>query len=178
MPNKKNVESVKSLEEKLKDAPNLVVTNYQGLSTPELNDLRAKLKPLNCEYGVVKNTLTRIALKNIGLEDFAKHFTGPTAVAFQKGDPGGLSKIIVDFAKTNEKLKIIAGYLSGKVLTEKEIRTLATLPSREVLIARIAVMLNQPIQRIAMVLNAPIQKLALALKALEQQKSKEAPKPA
>ncbi len=174
MPNKQNIESVKALEEKIKNNPNLIVTVYQGISTPELNDLRAKLKPLNCEYSIVKNTLTRIALKNSGLEDFAKFFTGPTAVAFQTGDPAALSKAVVEYSKINEKLKILAGYLGGKVLTEKEVRILATLPSREVLLTQIAVMLKMPIQQIATVLNAPIQKLAGVLKALEQQKAKAA----
>lgn len=177
MPNKKNIETVKALEDKIKAFPNLVLTTYQGLTTPELNDLRGKLKPLNSEYNVVKNTLTSIALKNIGLEEFAKHFTGPTAVAFQKGDPIALSKAIVDFAKTSEKFKIVAGYLDGKLLTDKEIRILASLPSREVLLAKIAIMLNTPMQRIAAVLNAPLQKLAGVLKALEQQKA-QAPAPA
>ena len=174
MPNKKNIESVKTLEEKIKNNPNIVVTAYQGISTPELNDLRAKLKPINCEYTIVKNTLTRIALKNAGLEDFAKHFSGPTAVAFQKGDPISLSKIVVEYAKSNQKLKILAGVLGGKFLTEKEIKVLASLPSREVLLTMIAVMLNSPMQRIATVLNAPIQNLALVLKSLEQQKAKAA----
>ena len=174
MPNKKNVEGVKALEKKFKESPNLVVTTYQGLTTPELNDLRAKLKPLNSEYGIVKNTLTRIALKNVGLEKFADHFTGPTAVAFQSGDPAALSKIIVDFSKTNDKFKIVAGYLGGRFLTSNEIKVLATLPSREVLLARIAMLFNSPMQRIATVLNAPIQKLALVLKSLEQQKAKAA----
>lgn len=171
MPNQKNVESVKQLEQKLKETPNLVVTNYQGLTTPELNDLRAKLKPMGSEYAIVKNTLTRLALKNAGLEEFARFFTGPTAIAFQKGDPCQLAKAIADFAKGNEKLKILAGYLSGKVLSDKEVKTLATLPSREVLLTQIAVALNQPIQKIAMVLNAPLQKLALIVKAVEQQKA-------
>ena len=175
MPNKQNIESVKALEEKLKASGNLVVTNYQGLSTPELNDLRAKLKPLKAEYVVVKNTLTRIALKNIGLEEFAKHFTGPTAMAFQTGDPASLSKIFVEYAKTNDKLKIVAGYLAGKILTDKEVKILATLPSRERLLTMIAIVLNSPMQRVATVLNAPIQKLAGVLKALEQQKAKAAP---
>lgn len=174
MPNQKNQESVKKLEEKIKDSPNLVVTNYQGLTTPELNDLRAKLKPLGCEYSIVKNTLTRLALKKSGIEEFTKYFTGPTAVAFHKGDPSALSKAVIEFAKSNEKLKILAGYVSGKVLTDKEIKTLATLPPREVLLTQIAVVLNQPIQRMAMVLNAPIQKLAVLLKSLEQQKAKAA----
>lgn len=174
MPNKKNIEGVKTLEEKLKGSANLMVTSYQGMTTPELSELRSKLKPLGCEYSVVKNTLTQIALKNIGLEEFSKYFTGPTALAFQKGDPINLSKAIVEFAKTNEKLKIIAGYLAGKILTEKEIKVLATLPSREVLLTQIAVCLNMPIQKIATVLNAPIQKLALVLKSLEQQRAKAA----
>jgi large subunit ribosomal protein L10 len=175
MPNKKNVESVKSLEEKLKASPNLVLTTYQGLTTPEINNLRVKLKPLQSEYNIVKNTLTSIALKNIGLEEFAKFFTGPTAVAFQKGDPIALSKTIVEFAKTSDKFKIVAGYLDGKILSEKEIRILASLPSREVLLAKIAIMLNTPMQRIATVLNAPMQKLAGLIKALEEKKGKEAP---
>lgn len=168
MPNKKNIESVKELEKKLKDHPNLLLTNYQGLTTPELNELRAKLKPLSCEYGIVKNTLTKIALKNVGLEEFSKYFTGPTALAFQKGDPITLSKIVVEFAKTNEKFKILAGYLSGKILSLNEIKVLATLPPREVLLAILAGTLKAPIQQIATVLNAPIQKLALVLKSLEQ----------
>ena len=172
MPNKKNVDAVKKLEEKLKETPNLIVTNYQGLTTPELNELRAKLKPLGCEYSIVKNTLTQISLKKIGLEEFSKYFTGPTAVAFQNGDPSGIAKVVVDFSKTNEKLKIIAGYLSGRVLNDKEIKTLAGLPSKEVLLATLAGMLNSPMQRIASVLNAPIQKFALVLKSLEQQKAK------
>lgn len=174
MPNQKNIETVQKLEEKLKGSPNLLLTNYQGLTTPELNDLRAKLKPLGCSYNVVKNTLTQIALKKIGLEEFAKYFTGPTALAFQKGDPSSLAKVVVEFAKGNEKFKIVAAYLDGKLLSEKEIRVLATLPSREVLITKIAIMLNQPAQRVATVLNAPIQKLALVLKSLEQQKAKAA----
>lgn len=174
MPNQKNVEAVKQLEEKLKDSPNLIVTNYQGLTTPDLNNLRAKLKPLGCEYSIVKNTLTQITLKKIGLEEFSKYFTGPTALAFHKGDPSGLAKIVVEYAKTNEKLKVVAGYLGGRVLSEKEIRVLSTLPSREVLLTKIAMVFNAPIQRIASVLNAPIQKLALALKSLEQQKAKAA----
>ena len=174
MPNKKNIESVKALEEKLKQRPNLVATSYQGLTTPELNDLRAKLKPLNSVYGVVKNTLTRIALKNIGLEKFADHFTGPTAIAFQKGDPAALSKVIVEFSKINEKFKIVAGYLDGRLLTDKEVRMLASLPSREALITTIAILLHSPMQKMAAVLSAPIQKLAGLLKALELEKGKAA----
>ena len=114
-------------------------------------------------------------IKNIGLEEFAKHFTGPTAMAFQTGDPASLSKIFVEYDKTNEKLKIVAGYLAGKILTDKEVKILATLPSRERLLTMIAIVLNSPMQRVATVLNAPIQKLAGVLKALEQQKAKAAP---
>ena len=165
MPNKKNIETVKQLEEKFKNTPNLLLTTYQGLTTPQLNELRAKLKPLNSAYSVVKNTVTAIALKNIGLEEFAKHFTGPTALAFQKGDPAALSKAVVDFAKTNDKLKIVAGYLDGKLLTDKQIKILASLPSREVLLSMIAMVLNSPIQKLAVVLNAPMQKRAGVLKA-------------
>ena len=175
MPNKKNIETVKQLEEKFKNTPNLLLTTYQGLTTPQLNELRAKLKPLNSAYSVVKNTVTAIALKNIGLEEFAKHFTGPTALAFHKGDPAALSKAVVEFAKTNDKLKIVAGYLDGKLLTDKQIKILASLPSREVLLSMIAMVLNSPIQKLAVVLNAPMQKLAGVLKALEAAKAKDAP---
>ncbi|OGR81832.1 MAG: 50S ribosomal protein L10 [Elusimicrobia bacterium RIFCSPLOWO2_01_FULL_64_13] len=176
MPNQKNVDTVRALEEKLKNNPNLIVTSYQGLPTTDLNELREKLSAVNCRYGIVKNTLTRIALKNIGLEAFVKYFTGPTAVAFQKGDPSALSKILVEFAKKNEKLKIVAGCLAGKLLTEKEIGVLASLPSREALLGILAGTLNAPIQRVASVLAAPVRKLAMLLKALEIQKG--AAKPA
>jgi large subunit ribosomal protein L10 len=174
MPNQKNIDSVKQLEIKLKSTPNLIVTKYVGMSTPDLNGLRDKLRPLKCEYNVMKNTLTRIALKNAGIEEFAKYFSGPTAVAFHTGDPCALSKAIMDYAKTNEKLQVLAGYLDGKILTDKQIKAMAGLPSREVLLAQLAATLNAPIQQIAVVLNAPIQKLALVLKSLEQQKAKAA----
>jgi large subunit ribosomal protein L10 len=175
MPNQKNQDGVKALEAKLKEFPNLLLTGYQGLTTPELAGLRAKLAPLGSEYSVVKNTLTRIALKNAGLEDFAKFFTGPTALAFQKGDPAQLSKAVVEYAKGSEKLKILAGWLDGKLLTEAEIKKLATLPSREVLLTMLAVSLNSPMQKLAVVLNAPTQKLAQLLSALAAKKAKEAP---
>jgi len=167
MPNKKNVDAVKALEDKIKQSQNLVVTGYQGLSTVELGELRDKLTATSCKYEIVKN-----ALKNVGLEEFAKYFTGPTAIAFHKGDPSTLSKTIVEFSKKNEKLKIIAGWLDGKLLTDKEIKNLASLPSREALLTKIAVMLKMPIHQIATVLNAPLQKLAQLLQAVSDQKAK------
>ena len=171
MPNQKKVTAVQELEEKLKRYPNLLATAYQGLTTPELNDIRAKLKPLGGQYSIVKNTFTKIALTKMGLEEFSKNFTGPVAMAFHQGDPAALSKVLSEYSKTNEKLKILSGYLDGRVLSAKEIAILATLPSREVLLTKVAICLNQPMQRLATVLNAPIQKLAQLLKAVEQQKA-------
>jgi large subunit ribosomal protein L10 len=99
MPNKEKETLVQDLTEKIKKNNGMVLTEYQGLTVAEISELRAKLRPVKCEYKVIKNTLSKIALKNAGLESFAKYFSGPTAVAIENGDPVSAAKVLIDFSK-------------------------------------------------------------------------------
>jgi len=170
MPRKEKELLVKDLTENIKSTTGVILTDYQGLTVAEISELRAKLRPLKCEYTVLKNTLSKIALKNAGLEEFSKHFKGPTALAIEKGDPVAVSKILIDFAKEHNKLKIKAGLLGNKTLTIEEIKSLASLPSREVLIAKLLGTMNAPITSFVGVLAAVPRSFVYVLEAVRKQK--------
>jgi len=169
MPKKEKVQIVETLTEKIKSNNGIILTEYQGLTVDELSQLRAKLRPLKCEYTVVKNTLTKKALKNAGLDDFAKYFEGPTAIAIENGDPVSAAKALVDFSKDHAKLKVKAGLLGKTVLSQQEVKALAALPSRQVLIAKTVGTLKAPLYGLVNVLQGPIRKLVYALEAVKRQ---------
>lgn len=162
--------TVQTLSEKFKNNTCVLLTEYQGLTVSEITELRAKLRPVKCEYKVVKNTLTKRALKDLKLDGFSDCFDGPTAVAIDQGDPVQAAKILVDFAKEHSKLKLKAGLIGEKLLTEKDIKSLATLPSREVLIGKLVWIMKSPIQNLVYVINGNTQKLAYVLEAIKKQK--------
>ena len=141
MPNASVLEQKKAavaeLVEKLKAAQAGVIVDYRGLTVEEDTKLRSKLREAGVEYKVVKNTLTRFAIKEIGYDEMDEALNGPSSLAISATDPVAPAKIISDFAKENENLTIKAGFLDGKVISLDEIKTLANTPSREVLIAKI-----------------------------------------
>ena len=114
-----------------------VLTEYRGLTVKELKDLRRSLGA-NADYAVVKNTLAKIAAKNVGIDSFDDLLTGPTAIAFIKGDVVEAAKGLRDFAKANPNLVIKGGVYEGKHLDAAEVAKLANLESREVLLAKLA----------------------------------------
>lgn len=160
MPNASVLEQKKAavaeLIEKLKAAQAGVLVDYRGLTVEEDTKLRAKLREAGVEYKVVKNTLTRFAIKEVGYEEMDEQLNGPTSLAISAEDPVAPAKVISDFAKTNENLTIKAGFLDGKVISLDEIKTLANTPSKEVLIAKIMGSLNSPISALARTLQALI----------------------
>lgn len=162
--------TVQMLSGKFKSNSCVLLTEYRGLTVAEISELRAKLRPAKCEYKVVKNTLTKRALKDLKLESFSDFFDGPTAVAIDQGDPVQAAKILVDFAKEHTKLKLKAGLLGDKVLTEKDIKSLASLPSREVLIGTLVWLMKSPVQNLVYVINGNTQKLVYVLDAIKKQK--------
>lgn len=161
---------VEELTDKIKKNSGLVLTEYQGLTVAEISELRSQLRNIKCEYTVVKNTLSRIALKNAGLEDFAKYFEGPTAIAIENGDPVAPAKVLVNFAKTHTKLKIKAGVIENKVITLNDIKVLSELPSKEVLIAKLLGTLQAPITGLVNVLAANLRSIVNVLDAIKKQK--------
>jgi large subunit ribosomal protein L10 len=144
-----------------------VLTEYRGLTVKELKDLRRSLGE-NANYAVVKNTLAAIAAKNAGFEGLDDLLTGPTAIAFIKGDVVEAAKGLRDFAKANPNLVIKGGYLDGKALDAKEVGKLADLESREVLLAKMAGAMVASLSQALYVLNALPTKAAALAAALEQ----------
>ncbi len=170
MVNKEKEILVQGLTEKIKKNNGMVLTQYQGLTVAEISELRSQLRNLKCEYTVVKNTLGKIAAKNAGLEQFSEYFDGPTAIAIENGDIAAPARVIVNFAKSHSKLKITAGVLEKKIISEKDIKALAELPSKEVLLSVLLGTMKAPITNFVNVLQANIRNIVNVLDAIRKQK--------
>ena len=137
----------------------IMVTHYQGLTMPQLDELRAKMREHGIVFKITKNRITKLALKETPKKDLEKYFTGPTAAAISS-DPISTAKILTKFSKSNDKLKIIAGFMDGKVLDQNEVSVIATLPSLEEARAKIVGILATPAQKLVSILLAPGSKIA------------------
>ena len=145
---------VAELTEKIKNAATGIFVDYRGLSVAEDTELRSKLRAANVEYKIIKYTLCRFAIKELGLDDIDPSLNGPTALALSVEDPVAPAKILADFAKENDKLEIKAGFMDGAVMSLDEIKKLAATPSRETLLATILSSLNAPASNLARLLQA------------------------
>ena len=163
----KNIDEIK---EKLERAESVILVDYRGLNVEQLTELRSKYRDAGVEYKVYKNTMMRFAFKDAGFEDFDEYLKGPSAVAFGFDGPIQAAKITADFAKDNELLEIKAGIVDGKIVGIDAIKEIASLPPREVLVAKALGGLNAPIQGFANVLSGTIKGLAVALNAIAEQK--------
>ncbi|WP_238134216.1 50S ribosomal protein L10 [Calderihabitans maritimus] len=161
---------VQELKEKLSQSSAAVLTDYRGLNVAEMTDLRAKLREAGVEFKVVKNTLTWLAAKDVGLEELEPYLEGPTAIAFSYEDPVSPAKILSNFAKEHDNLEIKAGILEGKVIDLQKIKALADLPSREELLAKTVGGFQAPLYGLVNVLQGTIRNLVYVLEAIRQQK--------
>lgn len=168
-PRPDKVAVVDEVREKLSGADAAILTEYRGLKVGELADLRRSLRGAGGEYKVYKNTLVRFAARDLGLDELDQLLTGPTAIAFVRGDAAGVAKAIRDYSRTNPTLVIKGTVLGGKVLDAKGTAALADLPSREVLRAQLAGALQAPLATFAGLLQALPRNLAYGLKALVDQ---------
>ena len=151
--------AVAELAEDFRTAKATVLTEYRGLSVTSMKELRRALGSTT-KYSVVKNTLTKIAAKDAGVEIADDLLTGPSAVAFINGDPIDAAKSLRDFAKENPFLVIKGGFYEGKPVTKEEIMQLANLESREVLLAKLAGAMKGSLAKAARVFDALRIKLA------------------
>lgn len=135
-------ELVERLSKQLAEAEIAILVDYKGLDVSAVTDLRAKLREAGVQMEVVKNTLLNLASKGAGSEVMADFFKGPNAIITSASDPVAPAKILVDFAKDNDKLEIRAGALSGKLLNPEDIKQLAKMPSKEELLAKLVYTLN------------------------------------
>ena len=121
---------VEEMKKNFTDNESVMIAQYQGLNVNELDALRKELRKKGILFKITKNRITKLALKETPKKDLEKYFTGPTAAAISS-DPISTAKILTKFSKSNDKLKIIAGFMDGKVLDEKQVSVIATLPSLE-----------------------------------------------
>ena len=164
-------ESIAAMTESVGTATNAFIIDFQGISVPQVTELRKQIREANSQYVVVKNTLALIAIKGQPLEALNEQFSGPTAVAWSESDPVGLAKLLTKFAKDAPALKFKGAMLDGEAVPVEKIDQIASLPSREELIAKLAYLLNSPIQGLVNVLNANIRNLAVVLDQISKQKS-------
>lgn len=175
MPNASNVAEVEAIKGRLEGSVAALLTEYRGLKVAELGELRASLRGSSTEYRVLKNTLTSIAVREAGYEDLVALLQGPTAVAFVHGDPVQAAKDLAEFARTHPSLVVKGGVMDGKVLGAAEVRQLATLESREVLLARLAGLLQASAQQTVNLLVAPLRQVATMTAALRDKTQGEEP---
>lgn len=166
MANAEKIAAVAELADSFRESNGAVLTEYRGLTVKQLQELRRSLGE-DVSYAVAKNTLTKIAAKDAGVELDTDLLTGPTAIAFIKGDPVLAAKSLRDFAKANAPLVIKGGFLDGKILTAEEITKLADLESREVLLAKLAGGMKASLSNAASLFNAPLSQAARVLGALQ-----------
>lgn len=167
MPSIKNQEGLKALTEKFKSAKAMILTHYHGLSVSDISELRSKLRPHKSEYFIAKNTISELALKELGI-DAGDNFVGPTAIVFQNEDIVSPAKVIAEFAKTHENLKVKSAFLDGKFVGPEVVIQLSSLPSREVLIAKMLGSMNAPISGFVNVLAANIRGVVTVLDAISK----------
>ncbi len=162
---------VADLAAKLATAKAAFLADFRGMNVEQVNALRGELRKVGVEYQVVKNTLLRLAAKNTTAECLDPHLAGPTAIAIAGADPVASAKALADFAKTNVKFQLKAGALDGKLLSVEDVKALAELPSREVLLAKLLGTLNAPATNFVGVLAAVPRSLVQVLAAIQDQKA-------
>ena len=160
-------ETVAELTEAFRGSSAAVLTEYRGLTVKQISALRTALGA-DTSYAVVKNTLTKIAAGEAGLEGVDALLTGPTAVAFVKGEPVEAAKALRDFARANPALVVKGGVMDGRALTADEVRKLADLESREVLLGKLAGGLLASLSNAVYLLNAPLTQAARLAAALQE----------
>jgi large subunit ribosomal protein L10 len=148
----------------------IVLTDYKGLDVTSINDLRRKLRESDIEYQVVKNTLLVRAAEDTDVALIKDYFKGPSAVAISYDDPVAPAKVLTQFAKDNNKLEIKVGVLNGKVLDFQAIKALATLPSKEVMLAQLLSTINAVPTSFVRVLAEVPRSLVNVLTAIKDQK--------
>jgi len=161
-------QTVDSLKEQFRSIQSAFLIDYRGVKVVEATELRRKIREIDGCYVVVKNTLAMLAVKQTGLEQLEQYFQGPTAVAYHNKDVVGLAKVLNEIHKSNPNFQFKAALVEGKVVPASDIQAIASMPSREVLLSKLAFLLMAPLQKLGMVLKAPVRDLSLVLKQIQK----------
>ncbi len=161
---------VENLRKEFKDARNLLLTGFQGLTVGQDTELRRSIRAGGSRYRVVKNTLAKRAAQGTDLESIKDQFTGSSAVAYNAEDPVTLAKAITTFAKAHPRLEFKAGVVEGRVIDLADLNHIASLPSKEELISKLMFLLNAGAQRLASVVQAVPRNLAVVMEEAGKEK--------
>jgi len=159
--------SVAELTDLFRNSTAVLLTEYRGLTVAQLKSLRQSISA-DATYAVVKNTLTKIAANAAGISSFDDQLAGPSAIAFVHGDPVAVAKSLRDFAKANPLLVVKSGYFDGNPLSEAEVKQLADLESREVLLGKLAGAFKASLFGAAYMFNAPLAQAVRTVDALRE----------
>jgi len=154
-----------------KSSKGFLIVKYSGVSSPDMSILRKSLKGTGVDMLVVKNSIARRAMKDLGLEQLVATVETPCGMIFFKDEPVQASKVLCDFNKEKEKLVLAGGYLNDKLLAKEDIVAMSKLPSREVLLAQVVGMINSPILRLVIVLSQVNKKFVVCLDQIRQKKT-------
>ena len=161
-------QTVATLGEQFRAINSAFLINYRGLKVVDATELRRRVREMDGSYLVVKNSLATRAAKETKLEQLIPYFEGPTAVAFHRKDVVGLAKLLTEVAKANPNVEFKAALIEGKVVPASEIQSIASMPSREVMLGKLLFLLKAPLQRLATVLKAPVRDLGLVLNQVKK----------
>lgn len=161
---------VKELKVRFANAKSVVLTDFRNLNVAEDTKLRKGLREAGVEYRVLKNTLINLAIQDLGIDELKEFLTGPTAVAFSEDDVVAPAKLINKFSQEFKNLKIKGGIVEGKVIGLDDVKALADLPSKEVLLAQLLAGMQAPITGLVNVLQGNIRNLVYVLDAVKEQK--------
>jgi len=167
-----NKEVIKGIVNDFSGAKAAVLVDYRGINVAQDTELRASLRKAGVKYRIIKNSMTRFAVKEIGLDELDQYLIGPTALATHDTDVTAPAKLMSEYVKKIEALKIKAGVVEGKVVDAKGVNSLALLPAKEVLVAMVLSGLNAPISGLVNVLNGNIRGLVCALNAIAEKNNK------
>lgn len=170
MPTPQKEKLVNSLEEKLSSATGVYLTDFMGLNVEEINDLRNQLRRESIEFTVVKNTLAKRSAEKLGFESLEDYLSGPTAMAFCLADPIIAAKILADFQKKNEKLKLKACILDGQIYDKERVEEISKLPSKDHIVAQTLGIISAPLRNMVGVLHGLVTSMVIALNEIKKQR--------
>ena len=162
---------ITEIEKEIKKRPTFFIVHHDKVPSNKLDKLRTRLRAVQGRYFVVKNTLGQKAFERAKLTGYTEHIHGACGIAFTSGDPVTSSKALIDFSKENENFKVKVGSLNGRLVGLDQIKVLASLPSREVMLSRVLGTMQAPIAGFVSVLAGTLRKVVTALDAIAKKKS-------
>jgi large subunit ribosomal protein L10 len=171
MPTAFKEQIVEEIKDRFSGSQAILLVDYRGLSVKEMQQLRGGLRDVGSELKIYKNSLTEIAMRELALPSLAEHLAGPTAFVFSEEDPVGPAKALTAFAKEHPALELKGGLVENQVVDSASVKAIASLPSREELLAKLLGTMLNPLTGFARVLNGPVEAFARATQAVADQKA-------